>query len=81
MITETDEIATVLDAAASRWPDSADNRTELIRRLLLEQFPGDAEARAERLKSRQALIRAGAGSLPGVWPENWRDELRSEWPE
>ena len=80
MITETDDIATVLDAAASRWPDSADNRTELIRRLLLEQLPGDAEARAERLKSRQALIRAGAGSVTGVWPQNWREELRSEWP-
>ena len=81
MITETDDIATVLDAAASRWPDSADNRTELIRRLLLEQLPGEAEARAERLKSRQAVIRAGAGSVAGVWPDNWRDELRSEWPE
>jgi len=80
MITETDDIATVLDAAASRWPDSADNRTELIRRLLLEQLPGDAEARAERLKSRQEVIRAGAGSVRGVWPENWRAELRSEWP-
>jgi len=81
MITETAEISTVLDAAGRRWPDCADNRAELIRRLLLEQLPREAEARADRLKSRQEVIRARAGSVAGVWPENWRDELRSEWPE
>jgi len=31
--------------------------------------------------ARRDSIRAGAGSLPGLWPETWRDELRSERPE
>ena len=81
MITETDEIAAVLDGAAARWPELGDNRTELIRRLLLEQFPAALQERAARVESRRRRIAEGAGAMPGVWPENWRDDLRSEWPE
>jgi hypothetical protein len=81
MITETDEIAEVLDGAAARWPDSAGNRPELIRRILLEQLPHVVEQRAERIEERRQRIRDGAGVLSGVWPVTWRDELRSDWHE
>jgi len=81
MITETDDITAALDAAARRWPESADNRAELIRRLICEHLPGEQTARMQRLVARRDRIRAGAGSVTDVWPANWRDELRAEWPE
>jgi hypothetical protein len=35
------------------------------------------ERKAQRLKAVEQI----AGSMNGVWPEGWREELRSEWPE
>ena len=81
MITETDEIAAAIDAAAVRWPELAGERAELLRRLIAENGralmlqSGDAAAR------KRLAIQVAAGSMTGVWPEGWLEELRSEWPE
>ena len=81
MITETDEIAAAIDAAAVRWPELAGERAELLRRLIAENGralmleAGDATAR------KRLAIQVAAGSMTGVWPEGWLEELRSEWPE
>jgi hypothetical protein len=81
MITETDEIAAALDAAALRWPDLADERAELLRKLIHSGLT-DLNAQEERrIALKREAIRAAAGSMTGLWPEGWLEELRSEWPE
>ena len=81
MITETDEIVAVLDAAALRWPDIADNRSDLIRKVLIEMFPELRAHREDQVEARRQRIKANAGKLIDTWPENWREEMRAEWPE
>ncbi|MDE0319851.1 MAG: hypothetical protein OXH86_14505 [Acidimicrobiaceae bacterium] len=57
-VTETDEIADVLDAAAQRWPDLP--RAKLVQLVLLDWDRGG------RSPAARADARAGlAGSLPG----------------
>jgi hypothetical protein len=57
-VTETDEIAAVLDEAQRRWPDVP--RSRLIRRVLLD-WRDSARAPAQQREHRRQL----AGSLPG----------------
>jgi hypothetical protein len=81
MITETDEIAAAIDAAAVRWPDIADERAELLRRLIIAA-PAEEEVRREQAReAKRQAIRDNAGGFEGMWPDGWLEELRSEWPE
>lgn len=80
-ITETDDVARALDAAARIWPELRDDRASLLRRVIergLEAVERDDEARRTR---RLAAIRAGAGSMTGIYPPGEADRLRNEWPE
>jgi hypothetical protein len=70
-VTETDDIARILDEAARRWPDTP--RSRLIHRVLLDWAAGGRSPVA-RAKAREALV----GVLPGSaglydrakdWPE------------
>lgn len=81
MITETDEIAAAIDAAAVRWPEIADERAELLRRLIQSGVADLNNQDARRLALKREAIRASAGSMTGMWPAGWLDELRSEWAE
>jgi hypothetical protein len=78
LVTETDELAAALDAAALRWPGLS--RSQLVVRLALE---GDRAAAAERDR-RQARRRAGLhahrGEFTGDYSADYLEELRSEWP-
>lgn len=81
MVTETDDVARALDAAARVWPELRANRAALLRRVLergIEAIERDDDARRAR---RLAAIRAGAGSLTGVYRPNEAQLLRDEWPE
>lgn len=81
MITESDELAEALGRAAKLWPELADERSSLLRKIVdlgVDDLADRANANLEKRK--QAILKL-AGSLSGVWPENWRDELRDEWPE
>jgi hypothetical protein len=57
-VTETDDIAAVLDEAARRWPDVP--RSRLIQRVLMDWHDGGASP-AARHAARRRLV----GSLPG----------------
>ena len=80
MITESDRITQALDAVAARWPELANDPNQQLRRVLeigIEQLLAETAAiRAERT----AVLGKIAGSMPEVWPSNWREELRDEWP-
>lgn len=81
MITESDELAEALERAAKLWPELADERGSLLRKIVdLGVDDLDKRANANLQKRKQAILKV-AGSLSGVWPKNWRDELRDEWPE
>ena len=80
MITESDRIAKTLSSAALLWPELAEDRGALLRKVLetgMEQVETQAEV---RVQSRHRAIAKSAASLTGIWPTNWREELRDEWP-
>jgi len=81
MITETDEIRDAIDEAAREWPESADNRAELLRRLVLQGRPSALEREARRLVGFLTAVDEAAGSLPGVYPLDAARRLADEWPK
>jgi hypothetical protein len=79
MITETDELAAALDAAAARWPDVA-SRRELLLRLVEQGRQVIEQDRAEELQRRRAAIRRTSGALTGAYEPDYLDHLRDDWP-
>ena len=77
-VTETDELAGALDAAAARWPGLS--RSQLLVRLALE---GDRAARHghdERRRRRLAAVHRNSGILTGAYGADYLRRLRDEWP-
>ena len=80
-LTETDELARALNAAAARWPDEKEAPTRLLLRLVEtghRAIEEEDEARAER---RREAIERTAGALTGVYPPGYLEELRKDWPD
>jgi len=76
-ITETDEIARAIDAAAALWP--GESRAKLaVRALVAGGVALDEEA---QLATRRAALDRIIGSYPGLYEEGYLPKLRSEWPE
>lgn len=78
-ITETDEVAHALDAAAQRWP--GEPRSRLAVRLIVDNGRAVGEVNQEDSDRRLRALDELAGSFPGLSSPGWRDELRNEWPE
>jgi hypothetical protein len=80
MITESDELSAGIDKAALLWPE-CNSRTELIRKLIDEGTKAIVlriEAQAtEREKAVLRLIEAGTG----MWPADFDEQRKSEWPD
>ena len=79
MVTETEDLSRALDEAARVWPEMADQRAQLLRRLIdigMDEFSADV---ARSKEARQATVRGLAGTMTGTWPANWRKELLEEW--
>lgn len=80
MITESDRISEALEAASTLWPDLGADRGLLLRRILETGAEAIEQQVMARNENRRLAVAKSAGSLDGVWPANWRDELRDEWP-
>lgn len=80
MVTETDELARALDAAARRWPEVR-SRRELLLRMVQRAHEQLRDDETERLQDRRRAIEETAGSLTGCYPPGYLDELRKDWPE
>lgn len=80
MITESDALARALDNAALLWPECEDNRAELLRQIIERGIASIQEESEEKLNARRKAVLAAAGSLSGLWPEGYLDEMRAEWP-
>lgn len=76
-VTETDELRHALDIAARRWPHDRGRRSRLLMRVVRDWMRSE-EVRAER--HRAAILRT-SGTVQGVFPPGYLDDLRREWPE
>lgn len=78
MVTETDDLAVVLDAAAQRWPTLS--RAQLLVRLAVEGHRAAERGRDERRDSRLAVLEKHEGVLTGTYGPHHLAELREDWP-
>lgn len=77
-VTETDDLARALDAAATRWPGLS--RAQVLVQLALEGHRATQQEHAERRHRRLAAVRTHSGALTGVYGTDYLDRLRQEWP-
>ena len=66
IVTETEELSRAIDAAATLWPSDSGDRKALVLHIIDEGI---------------ATLNLNAGSKNSIWPPNWREQLRDEWPE
>ena len=79
MITETDEVADALNAAAARWPE-VKSRRELLLRLVARGRSAIECERVEEAERRRVAIRRTSGALTGAYEPGYLDRLRDDWP-
>lgn len=77
-VTETDDLATALDAAARRWPDLS--RSQLLVQLALEGHRSAQRAHDERHRRRLAALREHSGALSGAYGPDYLRQMRADWP-
>lgn len=77
-VTETDDLAAALDAAAVRWPGLS--RAQLLVRLALEGHRAAQRVHGERHNRRLAALRRHSGALSGAYGADYLHGLREEWP-
>ena len=75
LLTETDDIAQAIDAAAASYPGRS--RADVLRELV--QVGAEALA-LQRGVHRRAVLEH-AGRYPDLYAPGYLDELRQEWPE
>lgn len=75
-VTETEEIARILDEAAKQWPD--DPRSRLIVRAIIAG--GEALSENAERERRLATLNRLKGSFRGQYGPGYLDELRNDWP-
>ncbi|MGH8981927.1 MAG: hypothetical protein ACRDWE_13070 [Acidimicrobiales bacterium] len=81
VITETDEVARALDAAARRWPEDRNSRAKLMLRLVAEGYQALGQTDIAVATERRDALRRTSGLLTGVYGSGYLEELRSDWPE
>ena len=81
MITETDDVAAAIDAAAQVWPEIRGDRAALLRKVVQQGAESLAASGAEAVARRMSAIRRTAGALPDVYRQDEARRLREEWPE
>jgi len=79
-VTETDDLAQALRDAAERWPDHRGRPTKLLLDLVQEGHRAIVADQERRIAERRVTIERTAGALTGVYPPNYLNELRDDWP-
>jgi hypothetical protein len=78
-ITETDDVAEALDAAAARWPEVG-SRQQLLLRLVEQGRTALARELEQRSERQRDAIRRTSGALTGVYEDDYLERLRDDWP-
>jgi hypothetical protein len=78
-ITETDDVAAALDAAAARWPEVR-SRRELLLRLVEQGREAIDRERDDATARRREAIRRTSGALTGAYERGYLERLRGDWP-
>ena len=81
MITETDPISQGLAQAAKQWPELAEQPALLLRKVIEIGLQAIEVEASKNISSRIVAVEKLAGSMDGVWPKGWREELAEDWPE
>lgn len=79
-LTETDELAAALDAAARQWPEDAASRSKLLLRLVEAGQHAIAEDDERERARRRAVVERTHGQFRGVYGPGYLKRLRDEWP-
>ena len=75
-VTETDDVARALDAAAKQWPNEP--RSRLIVRAIIAG--GEALTKDAALDIRLTTLKRLQGSYPDEYGPGYLESLRSDWP-
>ena len=78
-VTESDELREALDEAARQSPNLT--RAQLLVQLALEGHRAAEHRREKRHQQRLDAVRTHSGSLTGVYPPDYLENLREDWPE
>lgn len=78
LVTETDDLAAALDAAAARYPGLS--RAQVLTRLALEGHGAAQHAQDARRRHRLDVLRAHSGTMTGAYGSGYLEGLRREWP-
>lgn len=77
-VTESDDLAKALDAAACQWPGFS--RSQLLVKLALEGHRAAQELHDDRSRQRLAAVHQYGGMLTGAYGPEYLRQLRDEWP-
>jgi hypothetical protein len=80
-LTETDELAAALDAAARRWPEDAGSRSRLLLRLVEAGERAIGDERERHRTRRRAAVERTHGQFHGLYGPGYLERLRDEWPD
>jgi hypothetical protein len=80
MITESDRISQAVESASMIWPELQGDRSALLKRILESGVVLVEQQAKDLVTAKRKAIETAAGSMEGIWPANWRSELRDEWP-
>lgn len=76
-MTETDQVAAALDAAARRWPDLS--RAMLLARLAVEGEHALAVGDERRRDAWSEVVQQHRGAVTGTYGEGYLEGLRRDW--
>ncbi len=80
-LTETEELSAALKLAAQRWPDDAGRPSRLLLRLVRAGERAIAPDGRRARERRQRAIERHHGQFTGIYPSDYLEKLRSEWPD
>lgn len=77
-VTETDDLARALDAAATRWPRLS--RAQTLVQLALEGHRAAEDADNESRRRKLAALSEHSGMLTGAYGPDYLPTMREDWP-
>lgn len=80
VLEEDEQIAHAISVAAKLWPEIANHREMLLGEILEAGLEELEKISKSQHINRLDAIEKNAGVMNDVWPDNWREELRNDWP-